>query len=146
MRTGLAWYGEAGRLLAYRSQNFGTRARLKRGARGAVREHAGLRWLVLEGDRTLGQVWTRAAEPLGASVRIVTAETWRRVFLRVRERHTGQIAKQNAGRLARAVIAWSGLARPTSLRHDAAEAILIGLWGALSVGWLSALPPALDRG
>ena len=29
-----------------------------------------------------------------------------------------------------------GAAHPTSLRHDAAEAILIGLWGVLEVGWL----------
>ncbi|MBC8076709.1 MAG: hypothetical protein H7Y32_11595, partial [Chloroflexales bacterium] len=46
---------------------------------------------------------------------------------------------------ARRVIAWAGAPRPTSLRHDAAEAILIGLWGALEVGWLPALPPELRR-
>ena len=34
---------------------------------------------------------------------------------------------------------------PTSLRHDAAEAILVGLWGVLSAGWLRALPPAILR-
>ena len=44
---------------------------------------------------------------------------------------------------ARAVIEWSGAKRPTSLRHDAAEAILIGLWGALELGWLAELPQEL---
>jgi LexA DNA binding domain len=29
-----------------------------------------------------------------------------------------------------------GAAHPTSLRHDAAEAMLIGLWSVLEVGWL----------
>jgi hypothetical protein len=50
-----------------------------------------------------------------------------------------------AAQLARNVIEWSGARRPTSLRHDAAEAILIGLWGVLSAGWLRALPPAILR-
>jgi hypothetical protein len=44
------------------------------------------------------------------------------------------------------VIEWSGITRPTSLRHDAAEAILIGLWGVLEAGWLPALPPELRAG
>jgi hypothetical protein len=31
------------------------------------------------------------------------------------------------------------------LRHDTAEAILIGLWGVLEVGWLERLPDDLRR-
>jgi len=45
--------------------------------------------------------------------------------------------------IARRVVEWSETSRPTSLRHDAAEAILIGLWGVIDVGWLTAVPPAL---
>jgi len=44
---------------------------------------------------------------------------------------------------ARRVVEWSDAARPTSLRHDAAEAILIGLWGVIDVGWLPGVPKAL---
>ena len=44
---------------------------------------------------------------------------------------------------ARRVIEWSGAPRPTSLRHDAPEAVLIGFWGVLEVGWLDAVPPEL---
>ena len=44
---------------------------------------------------------------------------------------------------ARRIIEWSGAPRPTSLRHDAAEAVLIGFWGVLEVGWLDAVPPEL---
>ena len=39
----------------------------------------------------------------------------------------------------------SGAARPTSLRHDTAESILIGMWGLLAVGWLDRLPPAIRK-
>ena len=51
-----------------------------------------------------------------------------------------KVAKDEADILARKMIAWSGLKRPTSLRHDAAEAILIGLWGVLELGWLDENP------
>ena len=50
-----------------------------------------------------------------------------------------------AGELARKVIAWAEASRPTSLRHDAAEAIMIGLWGLLRMGWLAELPKELQR-
>lgn len=39
----------------------------------------------------------------------------------------------------------TGVTHATSLRHDAAEAILVGLWGALDLGWLTAIPPGLRR-
>ena len=42
--------------------------------------------------------------------------------------------------VAKKVIGWSGAKRPTSLRHDAAEAILAGLWGMLKIGWLKEIP------
>jgi hypothetical protein len=47
-----------------------------------------------------------------------------------------RVAKRTAAEVARRIIEWSGAPRPTSLRHDAAEAILIGLWGAIVLGWL----------
>jgi hypothetical protein len=58
-----------------------------------------------------------------------------------RDQRTGTDAKQAAGRLAKKIIAWSGAAKPTSLRHDAAEAILVGAFGVLELGWLSRVPP-----
>jgi hypothetical protein len=53
------------------------------------------------------------------------------------------LAKSTADDMARRVIEWCGAARPTSLRHDAAEAILIGLWGVLEAGWLDRVPESL---
>jgi hypothetical protein len=67
------------------------------------------------------------------------------MFLYSCEQENGTDAKKHAGDLARSVIAWSGAKKPTSLRHDAAEAILIGLWGVLHVGWLQELPKELQR-
>jgi hypothetical protein len=77
-------------------------------------------------------------------VRQISAETWRQQFLYPRQQRHGAQAKEYANELARRVIAWSQARRPTSLRADAAEAILIGLWGALEVGWLD--QPPLDCG
>ena len=54
-------------------------------------------------------------------------------------------AKRSAQALARRIIAWADAPRPTSLRHDAAEAIGAGLWGVLAAGWLARLPDALRR-
>jgi hypothetical protein len=146
LRTGLALYGRDGRLRRYRSQNFGSRARLKRGATRVLREVEDLEWLVVEGDRTLGRIWGREAERRGARWLEVTPERWRAAILHPSERRSGASAKDAADTLARAVIGWSGAPRPTSLRHDAAEAVLIGLWGVVAVGWLDSVPRDLRAG
>ena len=99
--------------------------------------------LVIEGGGALAAPWADAAAERAVDVRWVTAETWRRAFLYPREQRTGLVAKRTADEVARRVIDWSGAKRPTSLRHDAAEAILIGLWGVVDLGWLTALPPGL---
>jgi hypothetical protein len=73
----------------------------------------------------------------------VSAEEWRSVFLLSRDQRSGDQAKRMADGIARRVVEWSNAPRPTSLRHDAAEAILIGLWGVIDAGWLPAVPAAL---
>lgn len=146
LKTGLALYGADGRLRWYRSKNFGATSRLKRGAATILAELPGLTHLVIEGGGPLAEIWAREAERRGLIARLVSAETWRRELLLDREQRSGDRAKQAADHLARRVIDWSAAARPTSLRHDAAEAILIGLWGVLALGWLERLPPALARG
>ncbi|MBN2362354.1 MAG: hypothetical protein JXR83_23075 [Deltaproteobacteria bacterium] len=143
LRCGLALYGDDGRLRWYRSTNFGNRGRLRRAAFPLLRAIPDLRWLAAEGDRALAAIWARAALPVGAGLRLVPAETWRGRLLLRREQRDGRSAKASAGPLARRVIRWSGAPAPTSLRTDAAEAILIGLWAVLELGWLPALPPEL---
>ncbi|NBC01053.1 MAG: hypothetical protein GVY15_09375 [Bacteroidetes bacterium] len=143
LKAGFAHYDRAGRLLAYRSQNYGKPARLKRGAHGVLAEHPTLDWIVLEGDRDLADAWRTEAKRRGMRSGWIQAHAWRKRLLNPSQRRSGSDAKEAAGELARKVIAWSDAPAPTALRHDAAEAICIGLWAVLDLGWLDRLPPEL---
>jgi len=143
LKTGLALYGEDGQLRWYRSKNFGTAARLKRAVYGILKEVPGLAMLVIEGGGGIAEIWEHEAQKQGIAVRRITAEDWRERLLYPRERRSGAMAKDVATGLAERVIACSGLRRPTAPRHDAAEAILIGLSGVLEAGWLDELPKGL---
>lgn len=138
LRCGLALYDGRGRLQWYRSQRFGSRAQLKRAVYGVMRPIDGLSALVLEGDRALGDIWARLARKWSIEVRRIDAPTWRSLLLLDRQQRSGQEAKQHADALARRVIEVGDAPAPQGeLRHDAAEAILIGLWGVLELGWLA---------
>lgn len=145
LKTGLALYGEDGKLIWYRSHNFGTTDRLRRGAHGILKGVPDLAAMVIEGGGNLAVVWEKEAEQRGIPVRRVGAELWRQAFLLPREQRSGVDAKRHAGEMARKIIDWSGAPRPTSLRHDAAEAILIGIWGLLHFGWIETVPKAIQR-
>lgn len=145
LRSGFALYGADGRLRRFFSRSFASISTLKRAAYGVLGELGPLALVVVEGDRALGDVWLKAAEKRGARGMFVSPERWRATLLYAREQRSGKEAKKNADALARAIIEWSHAPRPTSLRHDAAEAILIGLWGVLEVGWLEGLPAELRR-
>ncbi|MFN3597469.1 MAG: hypothetical protein ACK41D_09400 [Rubricoccaceae bacterium] len=146
LRTGLAAFAPDGRLCWYRSQNFGTAARLRRGAAAALGALPALSFLVLEGGGAIAEIWKREGERRGLTVRTVDAQTWRRALLLPREQRTGAGAKTAADPLARAVIAWSGAPAPKgALRHDTAEAIGVGLWGVLQLGLLGDLPAEVAR-
>jgi hypothetical protein len=145
LRTGLALYGGEGRLVWYRSRHFGSPGQLRRRARALLDEAPDLDYLILEGGGPIAQIWEREGLRHGAQVRQISAEQWRSDLLYPRQHRNGDQAKQSADDLARRVIEWSGARRPTSLRHDAAEAILVGLWGVLDVGWLEALPAEVGR-
>ena len=142
LRSGIAHYGADGRLLRYRSTHFGSVARLKKGVPGIFKSLGPIEHIVVEGDRYLGEVWQKSARNRGAQFHTVTPEQWRQLLLLPRKQRSGKAAKDEADTLARQVITWSGLKRPTSLRHDAAEAILIGLWAVLEFGWLPKNPLA----
>ena len=145
LRTGLALYGTDGRLRWYRSKNYGSPARLRRDANNLLDSTDGLQLIVIEGGGTLVIIWEREARRRGIAAQQINAERWRQALLYPREQLTGLKAKQHADDIARKIISWSGLPRPTSLRHDAAEAILIGLWAVMNAGWLRDLPRDLKR-
>lgn len=102
--------------------------------------------VVIEGGGPIAEVWKREGERREIPVVEIAAEDWRARLLKPSERRGTDRAKGAADVLARKVIVWSGADRPTSLRHDAAEAILIGLWGVLEAGWLGELPRELEIG
>ena len=143
IKTGLALYGRDGKLLWYRSHNFGSTPRLRRGVPGILKDIPDISRLILEGGGILAEIWEREAERRSVPVRRVTAEEWRRQLLYQREQRSGRQAKQSAGDLARKIIAWSGASLPTSLRHDTAEAILTGFWAVIEMGWLEKMPQEL---
>jgi len=101
-----------------------------------------LEWVVIEGGGGLAGIWEREARHRGIGVIRVSAEQWRAEFLSQRQRSSGRLAKKSAGVLALRVIQEQGAVRPTALRHDAAEAVLVGLWGLRQVGWL---PPGTTK-
>ena len=97
LRTGLALYGKDGRLLWYRSHNFGTATRLRRGVQPILSDLPELKWLVMEGGGNLALIWQKEAQRRGISVMQVAAETWRRRILLPREQRNGPQAKLHSG-------------------------------------------------
>lgn len=144
LKTGLALYDREG-LIWYRSQNYSSIKRLKSAVYGIFNETPDISKLVLEGGGDLAEIWIKEATRRKIEIIQISAETWRNEFLYNREQRTGKQAKKNAGIVAEKVIRWSGTKRPTSLRHDAAEAILVGLWGMLKIGWLKEIPREIHR-
>ncbi len=145
LRTGLALYGQDGRLCWYRSKNFGSSASLRRGVYTLLNTVPDIIVLVIEGGGELARIWEKEAVRKNIPVRQIRAEVWREALLYPREQITGLKAKHYADDRARRIIKWSGIARPTSMRHDTAEAILIGLWAVIDVGWLEDIPTELKR-
>ncbi|MBU0991913.1 MAG: hypothetical protein KJ737_05410 [Proteobacteria bacterium] len=145
LKTGLAMYGRDGRLIWYRSQHFASPPRLKKAVYGIMNEAPSLSLIIIEGGGHLADIWKKEAERRQIKILQINAETWRRDLLYQREQRGHKKAKLNACLLARKVIEWSGTPRPTSLRHDAAEAILTGLWGVHHIGWIKKLPPGIQK-
>jgi hypothetical protein len=146
LRTGLALYRSDGRLVWYRSHNFGAPARLRKGVHTLLGEIPDLAVVVAEGGGNLAEIWEKAVLHRKLRYMQISAETWREKLLYAREQRSGEQAKLVADELARRIIVWSDATRPTSLRHDAAEAILVGLWGVLAVGWLEQVPELRGKG
>lgn len=113
---------------------------MRRGVYTILGELPDLHYLVMEGGGPYAAIWRKEAERRNLQVLQISAEAWRPALLLDRQQRTGAVAKQHADRLARTVIAWSAAPTPTALRHDAAEAILVGLWAVLQVGWLVESP------
>ena len=143
LRTGLALFGEDGRLLWYRSSNFGSRPRLRKAAYSVLNEAEGVAVVTIEGGGDLALPWISEIERRGLRTLQINAERWRTSLLLSRHQRHGLDAKRHADTLARKIIDWSGAKKPTSLKHDAAEAICIGFWAVLHLRWLDDMPVEL---
>lgn len=144
LSTGFAAFDDRGRLRRVGSQHLGRRGQVRGLAARLRRELGRVDALVLEGDRDLAAAWRRELEPRGAEVLHVTPEDWREALLHPRERRDGATAKQVARQLAGQAVKVLGGSSPPRLRHDAAEAVLIGVYGLVALGWVPALPAPLD--
>lgn len=133
VKTGLALYDTEGKLSWYRSHNYGNKSRLKKHIPEIFNDIPGLTYLVIEGGGPLAEIWKSMAKRSGIKTIQVFAEQWRKQLFYDRQIRDGEMAKNNAIELARKVIIESGLPKPTALRHDTAEAILIGLWGIRNI-------------
>ncbi len=145
LKAGMAVYNHDGRLVAYRSRNFGSADRLRRGVRAILSGRSGVAHLITEGGGPLAEIWSKEADRQGIGVTRIHAEAWRKLLLLPREQKSGEKARESADALARRIINWSNAPKPTSLRHDAAEAIAVGLYGVLEIGWLPRLPKEVSR-
>lgn len=136
VHCGLALYAGNGRLQWQRSQNFGNVSRLRRAVPSLLRTIPDLTVIVAEGGGEIAEIWQREAFRRTITLYLIDAPTWRNTLLYQREQRSGSDAKHHTDEVARQIIQWSNLPSPRSLRHDAAEAIAIGLWGVIQTGWL----------
>ena len=146
LRTGLAMFAEPAQLLWYRSQHLGDPAKLKKMVGRLLREPPRPTHLYLEGGSRLAEIWKREAGSLAIAVHQVQAEAWRQRLFYMRQQGRRALVKHEAGKLARQVITACGGKKPTSLRHDAAEAILTGFFGLLELGWIDSWPDGSQIG
>ena len=143
LHTGLAMYDDTPQLLWYRSHHLSGPLKLKKMIDKLLRDPPQPTHIYLEGGGPLAEIWQREAERRFIAIRLIHAETWRERLCYPRQHLNGSRAKKEADGLARRAIDRLGGRKPTQLRHDTAEAILIGLFGLLELGWLDSWP---DKG
>lgn len=144
LHTGLALYNCSSRLLWYRSHHLADQQKLKRLIAALLRSAPQPTHIYLEGGGPLAELWQREALRLGRVFVQLQASTWREQLFYARQHPSGRVAKQQALQMATSVIDHLGHKKPTGLRHDTAEAILIGLYGLLDLGWLEHWPPTKE--
>jgi hypothetical protein len=136
VKTGLALYSSTGKLVWFRSQNFGNASRLRKAIPAILTCDHDLKYLVVEGGGPLFKIWENEANQRNIEIVHTMAEQWRPVILLPREQRGGISSKKNAIIYAHNIIKKLADHRATSLTDDAAEAILIGYWAMLKLGWI----------
>ncbi|MHC1775633.1 MAG: hypothetical protein AB9834_09490 [Lentimicrobium sp.] len=143
VKTGLALYGKTTGLVWYRSHNMGSLSSLRKAAAHLVNSIGRLSVIVVEGGGPVAEAWKKAGVRSGLQIIITDAGEWRKELLYAREYRNSAAAKQSALALVRQIIEKSEAPSKNSPTHDAAEAILIGLWGCRKTGWITETPALL---
>ncbi|HPG32561.1 MAG: hypothetical protein H6541_10185 [Lentimicrobiaceae bacterium] len=139
VKTGLALYQKPDTLIWYRSHNMGSVSSLRKAAYSLLHSLENLKVIIVEGGGPVALAWTKEAQKLQIRAVLTDAGDWRKEVLLPREQRNGIIAKQTAIRLAESLIHQSEADSKNTPTHDAAEAILIGLWGCKEAGWTSVI-------
>ena len=140
VKTGLALYGRPDKLIWYRSHNMGSVSSLRKAAAHLLHSIEGLMVIVIEGGGPVAEAWKKEAIQTGLEIISTDAGVWRKELLFPREYRDSLTAKQAAIGLAKKIIDKSDAPSANFPTHDAAEAVLIGLWGIKKHGWIQELP------
>lgn len=136
LTCGFACMSDVPQILWARSKHYASRGSMRRAAAALIREQTELQHLVLEGDRQLGIIWEKPALQQGVDVIWVSPETWRQRMYGKMKLTGSERLKEMAVKQAMHAVKTLGISMPKqSLRHDAAEAVLIALWAVESIGW-----------
>lgn len=139
IRTGLAMYGSDKKLYWFRSQNFGSAARLRRAIPWLLNQEEDLAYVIIEGGGPLLKIWDAELNKRNLEVIKIMADHWRSDLLYFREQQNRNDAKANAIVYAGRVIEKLSDRRATSLDDNSAEAILIGLYGMKRLHWIDSV-------
>ncbi|MBW6490275.1 MAG: hypothetical protein K0B15_03660 [Lentimicrobium sp.] len=140
IRTGLALFDRTGKLVWYRSHNMGSISSLRKAVYTIINSVDCLDYLVVEGGGPITSVWLNTASKLGIKTLQTDAGIWRKELLFKRRFRNSGIAKESAIQLANQIIHLSEAPSYNPPTHDAAEAILIGLWGCKKINWIEKYP------
>jgi hypothetical protein len=137
IKTGLALYGADIQLHWYRSQNFGSAARLRKAVPWILSQQD-LSHVIIEGGGPLLKIWNAELDKRNINVIKIMADHWRSELLYAREQRNRSDAKANAIHYAEKVIEKVSVQKSTPPDNNSAEAILIGLYGMRQLNWIAA--------
>lgn len=136
VRTGLAVFGSDGRLYWYRSQNFGTAARLRRAVPWILSLQDDLRYIVIEGGGPLLKIWESGLRHTSVELIRIMAEDWRNEIFYPKEHQNRRQSKANSVYYAMRAVHQLAVHRITPVDDNTADAILAGLYGMKLLGWI----------
>ena len=139
LRFGWALYTQELDLIAYGSRHCGSVAQFKALAYSSIKRLPHDSHVYVEGGGPLLKYWRNPAEKRSLYFRSVHAEQWRSDTLPITHQYhvRGTVMKAEAIKRARPLILAQSGKRAKTLRHDAAEAILMGWWALYQIEWCS---------